>query len=109
MRPNFSPEINLGHVLQAAVVIVAVLSSAVYLRGYYDDRFAAEDQHFAAADQHIALHEMRLANDEAQLTRLQNEDDNFRTEMRNFGANLLASINDLKTQLALKEDLRRSK
>ena len=100
MKPSFSAEINLGHVLQAAVVVASVTMAAVTLRGYYDDRFAGEDQK-------LALHEMRLTSDEAQLAKMQSEDDNFRTEMRGLGSQLMAAIADLKLQIAMKEDVRK--
>lgn len=100
MRPTFSAEVNLGHVLQAIVVIGSVTVAAVTLRGYYDDRFAGEDLK-------IALHDSRLNADEASIAKIQAEDENFRTEMRGLGSQLLAAIGDLKLQLALKEDIRK--
>jgi len=100
MRPSFSPEITFGHVLQIAAVIGSVMFAVGTVRGYIDEKFATQDQR-------LALHELRLDNGEVQLHQINAGDENFRTEMRIAMQQVLASIGDVKMQLATKVDIRK--
>jgi multidrug resistance efflux pump len=101
IRPHFSPEVTLGHVLQATVIVFTVgggiVSAYVSLRTDLE-RERAEFQ-IAAAN-----YDARLTNAERELADRQAEDREFRAETRDALSQIMNGLADLRTQLVQKED-----
>ena len=97
IRPNFTPEINWGHILQAGVLIVMVgtasLAAVFGFRGDID-----------AIHTILAQHELRITANEKALDRVTASSDQFRSDMRTELAKILAAIADVKQSVALKQD-----
>jgi hypothetical protein len=101
LKPRFSPEINFGHVMQAAVLLLTVgggaVTSYISLRAdIYNLRSALEVQ--------IASHELRIAAAERVLEQRRLDERDFQAEMRAALARIIDAIADLRTQIVQKQD-----
>jgi len=101
LKPRFSPEINFGHVMQAAVLLLTVgggaVTSYISLRGDIENlRSALEVQ--------IASHELRIAAAERALEQRRLDERDFQAEMRAALSRIIDAIADLRTQIVQKQD-----
>jgi hypothetical protein len=101
LKPRFSAEINFGHVMQAAVLLLTVgggaVTSYISLRGDIDTlRSDLEVQ--------IASHELRIAGAERALEQRRVDERDFQAEMRAALARIIDAIADLRTQIVQKQD-----
>jgi hypothetical protein len=101
IHPHFSPDINLGHLVQALVVATTVGGGV--LGGYISLR--------SDLDMQRTEFQVALAGHEARLAMLEHEVDERRTERRQFHAEMRAALDrvmqaiaDLRTALVQKED-----
>jgi len=101
LHPHFTPDINLGHLVQA-VVVVATVGGGV-LGGYLSLRSDLELQR-AEFRVTLAGHEARLNVAERMLEQRHAEDRQFQTEMRAALDRVMHAIADLKTDLAQKQN-----
>jgi hypothetical protein len=103
LHPHFSPDVTLGHLVQAAVVLVA--GGGGILSGYLSLRTDVEAQRaeFRVA---IAAHEARLAVAERELDDRRREDRQFQVEMRAALDRVMQAIAALRTELVQKQDRR---
>ena len=103
LHPHFSPDVTLGHLLQAAVVIIT--GGGGILGGYLSLR---SDLDTARAEYRVALagHEARLAEAERELDDRRHEDLQFQAEMRTSLDRVMQSLSDLRTELAQKQNRR---
>ena len=101
IHPNFTPDITLGHLMQALVVLSAVGGGIV--GGYVSLRSDLDLQRgeFRVA---VAGHEARLALVERQLEQRRNEDRQFQAEMRGALDRVMQAIAGLRTELVQKQD-----
>jgi hypothetical protein len=101
LHPHFTPDINLGHLVQA-VVVVATVGGGV-LGGYLSLR---SDLELQRAEFRFALagHEARLTVAERMLEQRHAEDRQFQAEMRAALDRVMHAIADLKTDLAQKQN-----
>lgn len=101
IHPNFTPDITLGHLMQALVVLSAVGGGIV--GGYVSLRSDLDLQRgeFRVA---VAGHEARLALVERQLEQRRNEDRQFQAEMRGAVDRVMQAIAGLRTELVQKQD-----
>jgi hypothetical protein len=95
IRPCFSPVINFGHLLQAAVVMVTMgggaITAYVGLRAELD----AQRADFRSA---IAGHEIRLAAAERAIDGRRLDDRAFQAEMRAALGKIMDQLSDLRAQ-----------
>ena len=101
LKPRFSPEINFGHVMQAAVLLLTVgggaVTSYISLRGDIENlRSELEVQ--------IASHELRIAAAERALEQRRLDERDFQAEMRAALSRIIDAIADLRTQIVQKQD-----
>jgi len=101
LRPRFSPEINFGHVMQAAVLLLTVgggaVTSYISLRGDIDNlRSELEVQ--------ITSHELRITAAERALEQRRLDERDFQAEMRSALARIIDAIAELRTQIVQKQD-----
>jgi predicted component of type VI protein secretion system len=101
LRPRFSAEINFGHVMQAAVLLLTVgggaVTSYISLRGDIDNlRSELEVQ--------IASHELRIAEVERSAEQRRLDERDFQAEMRAALARIIDAIAELRTQIVQKQD-----
>ena len=101
IHPNFTPDITLGHLMQALVVLSTVGGGIV--GGYVSLRSDLDLQRgeFRVA---VAGHEARLALVERQLEQRRNEDRQFQAEMRGALDRVMQAIAGLRTELVRKQD-----
>jgi hypothetical protein len=101
IRPHFTPEITLGHLMQALVVVTTVgggiIGGYLSLRGDLDVQNAG----FRAA---IADHEARLGALERRLDERHVEERQFQAEMRGALDRVMQAIADLRAALVQKQD-----
>lgn len=99
IHPHFTPDIHLGHLVQA-VVIVSTVGSGL-LAGYLSLRTDLEFQH---AEFRVALagHEARLTVAERVLDERRSDDRLFQAEMRTAIGRVMQGIGDLRTELVQK-------
>ena len=101
IHPHFSPDINLGHLLQALIVVTTlgggIVGGYMSLRGDLDVQRAE----FRVA---LAGHEARLNFAEHILAERRVEDRLFETEMRAAVDRVMRAIGDLRTELVQKQD-----
>jgi len=101
LKPRFSPDINFGHVMQAAVLLLTVgggaVTSYISLRGDVETlRSELEVQ--------IAAHELRIGAAERALEQRRLDERDFQSEMRAALARIIDAIADLRTQIVQKQD-----
>src|SRR5262245_29083367 len=101
LHPNFTPDINLGHLLQAGVLAASVAGGI--LGGYLGLR-ADLDQQRAEFRVALAGHEARLGLTERLLDERRSEDRQFQTEMRAALDRVMRSLADIRTELVQKQD-----
>ena len=103
LHPHFSPDVTLGHLLQAGVVIITggggILAGYLSLRGDID---------MARGESRVALagHEARLAEAERELDERRREDRQFQAEMRAALERVMATLADMRTELVQKQNRR---
>lgn len=103
LHPHFTPDINLGHMMQAIVVVTTV--GGGILGGYLSLRADLETQRaeFRTA---LAGHEARLTVAERVLDERRTEDRAFQAEMRAALDRLMQAVSNLRTELVQKQDRR---
>src|SRR5438132_3887588 len=103
LHPHFTPDINLGHLLQAILVIATVgggiLAGYLSLRGDLDLQRAE----FRVA---LAGHEARLTVAERQLDQRRAEERQFQAEMRAALDRVMQALGELRTELVQKQNRR---
>jgi hypothetical protein len=101
LHPHFTPEINLGHLVQALVVVTTVGGGLV--GGYVSLRSELDTQR---AEFRVALagHEARLSLLEHQFDERRGDERQFQAEMRAALGQVMQAIGDLRTELVQKED-----
>src|SRR5205814_8269159 len=101
LHPHFTPDINLGHLVQA-VVVVATVGGGV-LGGYLSLK---SDLDLQRAEFRVALagHEVRLAVAERLLEARHTEDRQFQAEMRAALERAMHAIAHLRTDHVHKHD-----
>lgn len=101
LHPHFTPDINLGHLVQALVVLTTVGGGIV--GGYLSLR---SDLDVQRAEFRVALagHEARLTLVERQLDERRTDERQFQAEMRAALDRVVRAIADLRTELVQKED-----
>ena len=101
IHPHFTPDINLGHMLQALVVVTTVggglVGGYLSLRGDLDVQRAE----FRVA---LAGHEARLNFAERVLDERRTEDRQFQSEMRASLERLMQAVANLRAELVQKQD-----
>jgi len=100
-RPRFSPEVNFGHIMQAAVLVLTIGGGAV--TSYISLRSDIE-QLRADLSVQIASHELRIEAVERALEQRRLDERDFRTEMRAALGRIIDAIGDLRTQIVQKQD-----
>ncbi len=100
-HPHFTPDINLGHLLQALVVVTTVGGGLV--GGYLSLRGDLDVQR-AEFRVTLAGHEARLNFAERVLDERRTEDRQFQAEMRAALGRVMQAIGDLRTELVQKQD-----
>jgi predicted component of type VI protein secretion system len=96
LHPNFTPDITLGHLMQALVVLSTV-GGYVSLRADLDLQRAE----FRVA---VARHEARISLAEHQLEQRHTEDRQFQAEMRGALDRVMQAIADLRTEVVQKQN-----
>jgi hypothetical protein len=101
IHPHFTSDINLGHLVQAVVIVTTV--GGGILMGYLSLRADLEAQR---AEFRVALagHEARLTVTERLLDERRSDDRLFQIEMRAAVARVMQGIGDLRTELVQKQD-----
>ena len=101
IHPHFSPDINLGHLLQALIVVTTlgggIVGGYMSLRGDLDVQRAE----FRVA---LAGHEARLTSAERVLDERRVEDRQFQAEIRAALDRVMQAIGDLRTELVQKQN-----
>jgi hypothetical protein len=101
LHPHFSPDINIGHLMQATVMVMTV--GGGILGGYLSLRTDLDVQR-AEFRVGLAGHEARLTVVERTLAERHTEDREFQAEMRASLARVMQAIGDLRTELVRKQD-----
>jgi hypothetical protein len=101
IHPNFTPDITLGHLMQALVVLSTVGGGIV---GTYVSLRSDIDLQRAEFRVAVAGHEARLNLVERQLEQRHNEDRQFQAEMRGALDRVMQAIAGLRTELVQKQD-----
>ena len=93
--PKFSPEINFGHLLQAAVILVTIGGGAItsYLSLRSDIQQVRAD-----LTVRVSEHEVRLATMERVADDQMKQQREFQTEMRASIARIFELLSDLRVQ-----------
>lgn len=101
MHPHFTPDINLGHLVQA-VVIVTTVGGGIFA-GYLSLR---TDLDLERSEYRVALagHEARLTVTEHLLDMRRSEERQFQAEMRASLDRVMQAIAELRTELVQKEN-----
>jgi hypothetical protein len=101
IHPHFTPDIQLGHLVQA-VVIVSTVGGGI-LAGYLTLR---ADLEFQRAEFRVALagHEARLTVAERLIEERRTDERLFQVEMRTALGRVMQGIGDLRTELVQKQD-----
>ncbi len=101
LTPRFSPEINLGHLMQAGVLVLTIgggaVTSYISLRGDIE-------QLRADLTVQIASHELRIEALERAVEQRRRDERDFRGEMRAALSRIIDAIGDLRTQIVQKQD-----
>ena len=103
LHPHFSPDITLGHLLQAGVVILT--GGGGILGGYLSLR---SDLDLARGEYRVALagHEARLTEAERELDERRREDRQFQAEMRAALERVMTTLADMRAELVQKQNRR---
>ena len=103
MLPHFSPEITLGHLMQALVLVSTVGGGII--GGYLSLRSDLEVQR---AEFRVALagHEVRLNIAERRLDERRLEDRQFQAEVRGALDRVMQALADMRTEIVQKQDRR---
>lgn len=103
LHPHFSPDITLGHLLQAGVVIIT--GGGGILGGYLSLR---SDIDMARAEYRVALagHEVRLTEAERELDEQRQEARQFHAEMRGALERMMQTLADMRAELVQKQNRR---
>ncbi|HWD56881.1 MAG TPA: hypothetical protein VG308_01275 [Stellaceae bacterium] len=103
LHPHFSPDITLGHLLQAAVVVIT--GGGGILGGYLSLR---SDLDTARAEYRVALtaHEARLREAERDLDDRRREEREFQGEMRAALERVMQTLSDMRAELVQKQNRR---
>ena len=101
INPHFTPDIHLGHLVQAVIVVSTV--GGGLLAAYLTLRAELELQHseFRVV---LAGHEARLTVAERQLDERRSDDRLFQVEIRTALGRVMQGIGDLRTELVQKQD-----
>ena len=101
LHPHFTPDITLGHLVQA-VVVIATVGGGV-LGGYLSLR---SDLELQRAEFRVVLagHEARLTVTERLIEERRTDDRQFQAEMRAALERVMQAIGDLKAGLVRKQD-----
>ena len=94
--PRFSPEINFGHLLQAAVILVTIGGGAI--TSYLSLR-ADIQQVRADLTVKVSEHELRIATIEHAIEDQHREGHEFQAEMRSAISRVTDILNDVRIQL----------
>src|SRR6267378_4032717 len=94
--PRFSPEINFGHLLQAAVILVTIGGGAI--TGYLSLRSDIQ-QVRADLTVRVSEHELRIATIEHASEDQRKEVREFQGEMRSAISRVTEILNDVRIQL----------
>jgi hypothetical protein len=101
IHPHFTPDINLGHLVQAVVVVTTV--GGGILAGYLSLRGDLELQR-AEFRVTLAGHEARLTVAEHLIDQRRAEERQFQAEMRASLDRVMQAIADLRTELVQKQN-----
>jgi hypothetical protein len=101
LKPRFSPEVNFGHIMQAAVLFLTIGAGAV--TSYISLRGDIE-QLRADLSVQLASHELRIEAVERALEQRRLDERDFRAEMRAALARIIDAIGDLRSQIVQKQD-----
>ena len=101
VHPHFSPDINLGHLLQALIIDTTLGGGIV---GAYLSLRADLDVQRAEFRVALAGHEARLTFAERVLDERRTADQQFQTEMRAALNSVMQGISDLRTELVQKQN-----
>jgi hypothetical protein len=101
IHPHFTPDIHLGHLVQAVVVVTTV--GGGILAGYLSLRGDLEVQR-AEFRVTLAGHEARLTVAERLLEERRGDDRLFQAEIRAALGRVMQAIGDLRTELVQKQD-----
>jgi len=101
VHPHFSPDINLGHLLQALIIVTTlgggIVGAYLSLRADLD----VQRSEFRVA---LAGHEARLNFAEHMLDERRTADQQFQTEMRTAINSIMEGIGELRTELVQKQN-----
>ena len=101
IHPHFSPDINLGHLLQALIIVTTLGGGIV---GAYLSLRADLDVQRSEFRVTLAGHEARLNFAEHMLDERRTADQQFQTEMRTAISLIMQGIGDLRTELVQKQN-----
>jgi hypothetical protein len=101
LKPKFSAEINFGHVMQAAVLLLTVGGGAV--TSYISLRGDIENLR-SELEVRLASHELRIHSVEQAVEQRRQDERDFQSEMRSALARIIEAIADLRTQIVQKQD-----
>lgn len=101
LKPRFSAEINFGHIMQAAVLLLTVgggaVTSYISLRG--DIQTLRSELEIR-----LASHEARIRAAEQGVEQRRVDERDFQGETRTALAHIIEAIADLRTQIVMKQD-----
>ena len=94
--PRFSPEINFGHLLQAAVLLLTIGTGAItsYLSLRSDIQQVRSDLTVKVSE-----HELRIATIEHAIDDQHREEHEFQAEMRSAISRVTEMLSDVRVQL----------
>jgi hypothetical protein len=101
LHPHFTPDINLGHLVQALVVVTTVGGGVV---GGYVSLRSDIDMQRSEFRAELAGHEARLSLLEHQFDERRSDERQFQAEMRAALDRVMQGLADLRTELVQKED-----
>jgi hypothetical protein len=104
IHPNFTPDITLGHLMQALVVVSTVGGGIV---GGYVSLRSDLDRQRTEFRVEMAGHEARLSLAERQIEQRHSEERQFQAEMRGALDRVMQAIAGLRTELVQKQDRRK--
>lgn len=103
LHPHFSPDVTLGHLLQAAVVLITggggILGGYLSLRNDLD----AQRAEYRVA---LAAQDARLNQAEREIDDRRTEDRAFQAEMRGALDRVMQTLADMRAELVAKQNRR---